>query len=81
MSLATPTVAPTAAPPVTAMLRRRIAVAAIGVAVLVLLALTSLFVGSGGISPADVWRVLQADDGSTTALLVREPIPSPTRNP
>ncbi|MDF1488632.1 FecCD family ABC transporter permease [Tessaracoccus caeni] len=72
MSLATPTVAPTAAPPVTAMLRRRIAVAAIGVAVLVLLALTSLFVGSGGISPADVWRVLQADDGSTTALLVRE---------
>ena len=64
MTLATPTAAPAAAPPVAAMLRRRVAVAAIGVGLLVLLALASLFVGSGDITPDQVWRALQADDGS-----------------
>ena len=72
MTLATPTAAPAAAPPVAAMLRRRVAVAAIGVGLLALLALASLFIGSGNIAPDEVWRALQADDGSTTSLLIRE---------
>ncbi|RGE19656.1 iron ABC transporter permease [Leucobacter sp. wl10] len=70
MTIAPPSA--TAARPVTTMLRRRIAVAAVGVALLALLGLASLFVGSGGLAPPDVWRALQRDDGSTTALLVRD---------
>jgi len=65
----TPGLAP---PPVDAGARRRIAATAAGVGILVLLAVASLFIGSGAIAPAEVWRVLLTDDGSPTALIVRE---------
>lgn len=61
-----------AAPPVDAGTRRRIAATAIGVALLVLLSIASLFIGSGGFTIPEVWAALLHDDGSTTALLVRE---------
>lgn len=61
-----------AAAPADAVARRRVAVAAIGIVVLALLATASLFIGSGGIAPVDVWNALVADDGSSTSLIVRE---------
>ncbi|ALJ20719.1 iron chelate uptake ABC transporter family permease subunit [Microbacterium sp. No. 7] len=51
---------------------RSVVVTGIGIALLAVLATLSLFVGSGGISVAAVWEALRADDGSSTALIVRE---------
>lgn len=39
---------------------------------LALLAVASLFIGSGDIAFSGAWRVLAEDDGSTTALIVRD---------
>lgn len=61
-----------APPPVDAGTRRRVAATAAGIGILVLLSIASLFIGSGDISPAEVWRVLLTDDGTPTALIVRE---------
>lgn len=58
--------------PVDATTRRRLAVTAIGVSLVILFSIASLFIGSGSIPIADVWRVLMEDDGSATALIVRE---------
>ncbi|MCW5954133.1 MAG: iron chelate uptake ABC transporter family permease subunit, partial [Propionibacteriaceae bacterium] len=69
----TVTTQPTAAAvPVDAGTRRRIAVAAAAAGVLGLLVLASLFIGSGDIPAAEVWRALAEDSGSSTDLIVRQ---------
>lgn len=62
----------TAPAPVDAGTRRRIAATVIGIGILALLSIASLFIGSGGFSIPEVWAALTHDDGSTTALLVRD---------
>lgn len=69
----TVTTQPTAAAvPVDAGTRRRIAVAAAAAGLLGLLVLASLFIGSGDIPAAEVWRALSEDSGSSTDLIVRQ---------
>ncbi len=57
--------------PVDAYLRRRLGVLAAGVALLAVLSVLSVFIGSGDVPAADVVSALASDSGSTNDLLVR----------
>lgn len=60
-----PSIAPASTP-------RRLATIVVGLVLLALLAVASLFIGSGDIPPAEAWRLLLEGDGSSNAVIVRE---------
>jgi iron complex transport system permease protein len=51
---------------------RKTAVVIAGVVLLAVLVVASVFIGSGNIPFADVWKALQQDSGSSTDLIVRQ---------
>jgi iron complex transport system permease protein len=59
-------------PPVDSLARRRVAAIAIGVLLLAILSVLSLFIGSGDIPIPDVWRALGGHGEDLTVLFVRE---------
>ncbi|MEA5119243.1 MAG: iron chelate uptake ABC transporter family permease subunit [Propionicimonas sp.] len=63
---------PVAPAPVDVLARRRVAVVAVGLGLLALVMLASLFVGSGDLPVAAVWQALGQDSGSSTDLIVRQ---------